>query len=302
MGGKLIKNLGREIGWFILARTLATLKKETDLTLLYRRAEFMGRMGMSLARSRWKLLLANLRIAFPEWSDRAIEITARKAVGNISRGFVDVFYHSYHLDLLPDHVRLEENGVLENLLMQNRGFIAATGHVGAFPYLGVPVVRRGFPFAPIARDPHDERLKAVFDDSCNAAGYTIIPDRPPMTVLRRTTKVLRKCGVVMVTFDMHPAGRGGLPVKFLGRETPMFSTVVRLAAKAQVPLVPGHVLWEPDRRNFRVTFYPPIEVPPEAADEESSVTRELLQGLADWLSDVIRSNPEQWWGIHRRWR
>jgi lauroyl/myristoyl acyltransferase len=182
VGRKFIKTLGREAGWFIIARILTVLQKDTDITVLHRRAELMGLLGMALMRSRRKLLLSNLRIAFPDWSQEGIEKTARKTVRNICRGFVDVFYHAYHLDLLPDHIRLEENGVLENLLMKKHGFIAATGHVGAFPYLGVPVVLRGFPFAPIARDPHDHRLKAIFDDSCDAAGYTIIPDRPPMTV------------------------------------------------------------------------------------------------------------------------
>ena len=123
-----------------------------------------------------------------------------------------------------------------------------------------------------------------------------------MTVMKKSLEVLRKGGAVMITFDMHPAGRGGLEVDFLGRKTPMFSTVVRLAARTGVPIVPGHVLLEPDGLHHRVRYDPPIEVPREAFDEECPATRELLQRLADWLSGVIRSHPEQWWGLYRRWR
>ncbi len=50
----------------------------------------------------------------------------------------------------------------------------------------------------------------------------------------------------MITFDMHPAGRGGLLVEFMGRKTPMFSYTVRLAAKTGAPLVPAHALLSPD--------------------------------------------------------
>jgi KDO2-lipid IV(A) lauroyltransferase len=106
----------------------------------------------------------------------------------------------------------------------------------------------------------------------------------------------------MITFDMYPGRRSSLEVDFLGRKTPMFSTVVKLAARYGVPIVPGHILLEPDGLHHRATYYPPIVVPSEAADDEHPITREFLQELADWLSEVIRSHPEQWWGIHRYWR
>jgi lauroyl/myristoyl acyltransferase len=204
--------------------------------------------------------------------------------------------------MLPGHVRLEENGVLDDVLSGGRGCILAAGHVGTFPWLGIPIVARGFPFGLIVRDPHDERLKDILDKASNRVGYTNIPDRPPMTVMKKSLEVLRKGGALMITFDMHPAGRGGLQVDFLGRKTPMFSTVVRLAARTGVPIVPGHVLLEPDGLHHRVTYYPAIRVPGEAVDEDCPATRKLLQELADWLSGVIRSHPEQWWGIYRRWR
>jgi KDO2-lipid IV(A) lauroyltransferase len=69
-----------------------------------------------------------------------------------------------------------------------------------------------------------------------------------------------------------------------------------------VPIIPAHALREPDGERYRATYYPPIEVPKEASDEDSPVTEEILQNLADWLSGVIREHPEQYWWIHRRWR
>ncbi len=302
MQGNFFKYLGKEMGWLLIDRTLASFKKGTDITILQRRAEFLGRLGLLLVRSRRNLLFSNLRIALPGSSRGDIVKTAEEIVRNICRSFVDVFYHAYHTQMLPGHIRLEQNGVLEDILSNGKGCIVATGHVGTFPWLGIPFVERGVPFAPIARDPHDERLKEAFDDAKRRIGYTTIPDRPPATVIKGTLKVLRQGGGVMITFDMHPAGRGGLEVELLGRKTPMFSTVVRLAARTGVPIVPGQVLLEPDGFHHRVTYYPPIDVPREAEDETSPITRELLQKMADWLSGVIRNHPEQWWGIHRRWR
>jgi KDO2-lipid IV(A) lauroyltransferase len=299
---RFIKPLNRELGWLLLSRVIAALKSNTDMETLALRAERISRLGFALAGSRRNLLIRNLRMVLPEENGAEVDRIAKEIVRNIGRGFVDLFYHAYHSELISGHIRVEENGVLEQALLSGRGCILATGHVGMFPWLGRPIVERGYPFGPIARNPHDGRLKDVFDDARTRIGYTSIPDRPPMTVMKESLKVLRKGGAVMITFDMHPAGRGGLEVEFFGRKTPMFSTVVRLAARTGVPIVPGHVLWEPDGRHHRATYYPPIEVPADAVDEESPVTRELLQGLADWLSGIIQSHPEQWWGIYRRWR
>jgi KDO2-lipid IV(A) lauroyltransferase len=105
--------------------------------------------------------------------------------------------------------------------------------------------------------------------------------------------VLRDGGVVNFTFDMRP-GDGAIDVRFLGRETPMYSAAVRIAARTGVPVVPGHAVWDGDK--YRVTYFPPIDVPKEAS------TAEVLQRLADWLSEEIGKYPEQYWWIHRRWR
>jgi len=301
-GKKLIKRVGKEAGWQIIARTLASMKGNTPITTLHRRAELMGRLGLLLVRSRRRVMRSNLSSVFPDWSEEGLNRTADEVVRTICHGFVDLFYYAYHPHRLPPIVRLEKNGVLEDIASSGRGCILATGHVGLFPLLGYPMVARGMPFGPIARDFHDERVTEIFDMARSRIGFTSIPDRPPMTTLKRALQVLRKGGGVMIAFDMHPADSPAIEVNFLGRPTPMFSTVVRLAARTGLPLVRGSVLREADGMHYRVTYNPPIDVPPEAANEDSPLTGEILQDLADWLSDTIRNNPEQYWWIHRRWR
>jgi len=288
------------VGWRFLSGILSTLKGGTSLETHRRRADRIARLGLRLFRSRREVMESNLSSVFPDWDEERRAGTSKEAVRNISRGFVDLFYYVHHPEILSSQVILEDNGVLEEVLSGGNGCVVVTGHIGLFPVLGVPMVARGMPYAPVARDPHDVRLKKVFDDGRTLLGYTNIPDRPPTTVLKRSLKVLRSGGAVNITFDMRPGDGASIDVDFLGRKTPMYSAVVRLAATTGVPIVPGHVLREADHHT--VTYYPPIEVPKEASDESSPVTKEILQFLADWLSDVIRKNPEQYWWIHRRWR
>jgi KDO2-lipid IV(A) lauroyltransferase len=296
------KIAGREVGWWILSGIFSSLKGRTSLVTHRKRADRIGWLAYRLVRSRREVMASNLCSVFPDWDVDHIATVSKQVARIISHGFVDLFYYANHTDALPSQVILDDDGVLDDLLSRGTGFVVATGHLGLFPVLGVPIVARGLPFAPVARDPHDLRLKKVFDDSRTLLGYTNVPDQPPTTVLKRSLKVLRGGGAVMITFDMRPGEGGAIEVDFLGRKTPMHSAVVRLAATTGTPIVPAHVLRAADGLTHRVKFYPPIDVPKEASDENSPITREILQTLAHWLSGAIRENPEQYWWIHRRWR
>ncbi len=302
MKSRAIKNFNKEAGSILLEKALAVFKGNLSRENLQKTTVLLGRTGVRLAASRRRIMLANLRMAFPEWDHATIERTAEEAVKNICHGVVDLFYYAYHIDRVRDIIRVEKNGVLEELAANRRGFIVATGHVGFFPLLGMPLVLNGIPFGPVFRAPHDKRLQMEFDKTVSLAGYTNIPDRPPMTVLKRSLKVLHKGGGVMIAFDMHPADSPAIEVDFCGRKTPMFPLVVRLAARTGLPIVRTHVLKEADGIHYRVTYLPPMEVPSEAAQEGSPLTGKILQELASWLSNIILKNPEQYWWIHRRWR
>lgn len=299
---KPLKPVEKKISQSILQAVLSRLQGNVDLKRAYQRAELISRLGFIIMRPRRKLLLSNLSIALPGSSELNRKRIANQIARNIGRGFVDLFYHTYHPNLIEGHIKEENSDMLDEVLARGKGCVVVTGHVGMFPWIGIPIVARGFEFAPVARDPHEENLKNAFYDARIRIGYKNIPDRPPLTVFKETRKILRRGGAVMITFDMHPAGRGGLLVNFMGRRTPMFSFAVRLAAKAGAPLVPAYARLSPDGFDHRVIFDPPIEVPPEAGEEENPQTGELLQALADWLSEIIRDHPEQWWGIYRRWR
>ena len=178
MQSKAIKNFNKEAGSFLLEKALSIFKKDFSRETLQRRIVLLGRLGVRLAASRRRIMLTNLQMAFPDWDQATIERTAGEAVKNICHGFVDLFYYAYHMDRIQDIIRIENNGILEELKTRRKGFIIATGHLGFFPLLGIPLVLNGIPFGPVFRAPHDKRLQLEFDKTVALAGYTNIPDSP----------------------------------------------------------------------------------------------------------------------------
>lgn len=295
------KRFKGEVGWSLVRYFLRSAAR-TDLATLYRRAEFWARLGYLIEGSRRRTLLSNLSVIFPDWDARRVRRTAGVIVRNLCRGMVDLLYYGTHPDELRTAVHTDDTDMLAEVQSAGRGSILVTGHVGAFPWVGMPFVWSGRPYGVVARDPHDRRLADLFDTLRARFGMISVIDMPPAKAARDMFRILRRGGTVMTAFDIRPAGTRGVEVEFLGRKTRMFSGMIRIAAKARVPLVPAYVLREDDGVRHRVKICPPIEVPREAGDEQSAAMREVLGRLAAWLTDVIHRHPEQWWWLHRRWR
>ena len=51
---------------------------------------------------------------------------------------------------------------------------------------------------------------------------------------------------------------------------------------------------------FRVTFYPPLTLPPENMDRDQA-TSLIMEQVNATVGEWIRERPEQWFWLHRRW-
>ncbi|RLB01181.1 MAG: hypothetical protein DRG37_00555 [Deltaproteobacteria bacterium] len=298
----LLKYWGRDIGWQLIIRLQKKVYRTGNVTSLYRTAELLGYTGYILLRSRKRLMISNLKMVFPDWDKSKIRETAKDAVRHMSKGFADLFYYTEHPGLLRKRIRLENPEILDDILSTNKGFIIATGHIGVFPFVCMPVVWRDVPLGVVVRDPHDERVARLFRSQRSRLGMISIPDKPYLSAARHIFEILHDGGVVMFAFDMYPGHEQGIEVDFLGRKTLMFSGVVRSAASARVPILPAYIIRDADGINHTMRLDEPMSVPASARHRDHPLTRVALQELSEWLSQIIRIYPEQWWWIHRRWR
>lgn len=298
---QLIKKLGQDIGWLALNYVFHSTKN-CPLDRLHRNSAWLATMAYRLVRSRRNLMLTNLRLILPHLSEAQIERIARQTVQNIFRGLVDLFYLCWHVDQLPNLVKLEcTKGALQ-AIQSDQGIIAATGHLGLFPLIIFPHHWQGRPCAVMVKDPHDKRVAQFFTNLRAKLNIQSINHQPPIQAARRATQLLQCRGVVLFAFDLHPGDTESVEVEFLGRRTKMFSAPVRFAAREGALIVPSLVRLNQDGQGYIVRLEDPIEVPPQASHRDSSVTVELVQRLANWLAMLIVQYPEQWWSIHRRWR
>jgi len=294
--------LGRELGWFILSRIYRWTRQEDDLGKLYHVADALGRLAQGIVRARRKLFDDNVAEVFPEWSASARTGLIKAVTREQCRNIVDIFYYTARPSLLRQRLTVENPEVLDAAVALGKGIVFATGHVGMFPFVGTPLTWKGIPYGVVARPPHDARVARMLDSVRDDLSIITVPDRPVQVASRIMLRVLRNNGAILTPLDIHPGADGGPVVDFLGRKTLMFSGSARVAAKTGAPIVCARVLREKDGYNHRVRYWPAEFVPREAADGKSEAARDTVAGLSDWLSGVIREDPEQWLWMHKRWR
>ena len=136
--------------------------------------------------------------------------------------------------------------------------------------------------------------------------------------IRRMLRTVRRGEFITLLFDQD-AGRNGVFLPFFGRPASTSQGPARFARMAKAPIVMGFAIRQPDGR-YRARLIGPFELPRgrkslqasgvgesvhSVADHASGVSaaeKKLLEEMVGQLEDVIRSHPEQWFWMHRRWK
>jgi len=297
-----LKSLGQDVGWHLMSH-LVRVARDHPRARVYREIGLLAKLAGFVVSSRTGVVFGNLAKAFPEWSARRTRATADRVLRTLSRTIADILYYPFRNDELRRYCVVENQEILDDALASGRGAIIATGHIGVFPYVGLPAIWDGRPVGVVAKEPRDARLGAFLVEQCARIDLEFVgATASRATAARAALRYIKRGGVVIFLFDMHPGEGVGLEVEFLGRPTAMYNGMIKIAAKTGVPLIPGCVTRAPGDRNLVIRYRPPLAVPKAALDDETPEAHACMQQLATWLTAEIRAHPDQWWWIHRRWR
>jgi KDO2-lipid IV(A) lauroyltransferase len=240
---------------------------------------------------------ANLRLAFPKKPEKERRKIARGCFVHLSRSAVE-FLRLPGLDRKKVDKLLEHRGWehYRRAVQQGRGVIVATAHFGNFDLLACAQAVRGVPLHILTREQHLGGFNRYWMSVRARLGVGLLPAKDSALRIHR---LLKRKQVVAMVIDQHvPEGRG-VVVPFFGRPASTVHAPALLAVTTGAPLLPATIERLPGGRH-RVTIDPPVPVD-AAAERETEVLRVTAQ-LNRWLEDQIRSRPDHWLWIHRRWK
>lgn len=255
----------------------------------------LARIWFELVKIRREQTIENLRIAFPNLSDAELLALARSAFRHISRVMVENV-------LLDKIVRSEINSfvgngnwqVLEGALKEKKGVVLITGHQGNWELSGSVIALRGYPFYALAAAIRNKLVDKYVSSHRSALR---IPTIRPGESKQVVPKKLREGAIVAFIADQD-AGRKGIFVPFFGRNASTHTGPAVFAVRYRVPVVYGTSYRTDGKYHFHFERFEDHSINQSSGDKIKSITK--------WfnccLERDIRSYPEQYFWVHRRWK
>jgi Kdo2-lipid IVA lauroyltransferase/acyltransferase len=243
--------------------------------------------------------IEHLRRSFPEWSEEKIRKIARLSVRNMLYLGVEILFSPVLVK--PETWRnyitfVNQQDNIHQLLRQDRGCVYVTGHFGNWEVMGYTMARVGFPVYAVARrldNPHvHDHILGVREHS----GMTILDKKG---VAEHVDDIIEDHGSISFIADQD-AGRKGCFVDFFGRKASTYKSIALIAMRHEVPVIVGYARRMAKSFKFEIGIQQIIE-PHEWADKDDPMTW-LTQEYTKALEDSIRTAPEQYLWVHRRWK
>jgi KDO2-lipid IV(A) lauroyltransferase len=234
-----------------------------------------------------RLAQEHLRATLPHLD--AVKTTRRMFVH-----FSESIWELSRLRLSVPELDAQAKQVLDQALAEGRGVIFITGHVGNWEILGQAIAAAGYPIATIATPFYDPRITKWLDEWRTQRGLKILwsEQNSGKAILR----VLRSNNLMAFLIDQDMKTAGDY-VPFFGRPAFTPTTPAALALRTGAPVI---FCWH-HRRGKRHQITVERVVYGRTGDRQRDVLA-LTALLTARLENVIRTVPEQWVWMHRRWR
>jgi len=230
----------------------------------------------------------NLRHVFPEMPESRRRQVRRGMADSFGRTFIEITcnrdFHSRGRWIAPQSVAAE---ALLAAARAGRGVVIVTGHFGQWEAIRAWVVSRGFVCAGVYRPVGNPRLNALYADNLGIAGPLFAKDR---SGVRGMVRHLSRGGVLGMLTDQYE--KRAAPLDFVGQSAPTALVPAELALKFGAPMFPAIGRRLPDGVGVAIEIDP--EIPRGTA-------REMMQEANDALAARVRTTPEQYYWLHRRW-
>lgn len=248
---------------------------------------------------RHRLMMTNLRNAYPEKSEAELEAIALASWGHMGRLAAEYVFLDRLFDFDPERPepgRIEVSGIPIFLDLRDnpRPFIVFTAHTGNFELLPVAGNSFGLDVMVLFRPPNNPYIaEKVFSFRSARMGQLVPSHAGSSFALARR---LEAGGGVGVLVDQK-FGRG-LTTTFFGRPVRTNPLLAKLVRQFDAEVYPARCIRLPGNR-YRLAIEPRIDVPRDARGAVD--VHATAQMLNDKVESWVREYPDQWLWYHDRW-
>jgi KDO2-lipid IV(A) lauroyltransferase len=241
----------------------------------------------------------NLQHAFP---DKLTTGQIDRMVRKTYRHFCGVILEIIHMPRRfnpynwVEYFKIPRNRQLVGWLLSGRPLLIVTGHFGNWELAGYGLGLLGFRAHAVARPIDNPYLDEYLRRFRETTGQKLLAKHGDFSKMQ---SILDGAGIIATLADQD-AGARGLFVDFFGRPASTHKAIALLALEHHVPLVVVgcRKIAEPMKYELLVEDY----ILPEDYESRSDAVNAMTQRFTSALERVVRTAPEQYFWLHRRWK
>lgn len=224
----------------------------------------------------------------PDADSDSVSRLAQQAVQSRLLNYYDLLRLSaMPLEELNRRVTIEGLEHLERVVVEKRGAVVASGHVGPVEFMIQAVVALGYPLIGITEHLKPERLHQFVIGLRSAHGLNLISTEGSLLDVYRR---LKRGEVLLSAIDRDSTGTG-LVIDVFGAPAWLPDGYARVAARANVPLIFGFC-HRTEEGGVANKVYPPI-YPDMSLGKEERVVR-LVEQATQLFEEAVREYPHEW--------
>ena len=234
----------------------------------------------------------NIKIAFPDLSDREADDLLRQQWDNCGRTFAE-FPALHRLKAFSPQSRITVDG-LEKLKAHNPA-VLFTGHFANWEIMALTMTQAGLPVQITYRKINNPYIDKRVRKKREAYGTKLLVQKSGIKGARQLMDAIENGESVALLNDQK--FNQGLSSPFFGENAMTATGAVRLALKSERPLIPLSLTR--DGASFHFTVHDPIKL--DISGDKTQDTANGVMQVNEFLETIIRANPSQWFWVHRRW-
>jgi KDO2-lipid IV(A) lauroyltransferase len=243
-----------------------------------------------------RLIMANLAVAFPDWTDARRRSVGRQSIQNITLTFMESIWLLRRLEMVPSlfNPSDEEVAGMRAIVPEGEGAIFVTPHLGNWELAHMGLNAIGFPISGVAAEITNPYLEKTMTRCRRSCGGDVIHAKGASKEILKTLKSAR-CVGLLIDQNTKPR-RGGIFVDYFGLPVPVSRAPGMFARRAGAPVVVGACIRRPD-----ATFAFPYSGLSKPIDDYES-EHEVVQEIIAIQERMIREFPEHYLWMYQRFR
>ena len=275
-----------------VARAVTSMSEES----LARWGTRLGVLARHVLRRRDRLALNNLRLAFPEKSERELRATLDRCWRHFGREvLLYLQLRNLTLEEVAERCPFVNAEILEESIARGKGTVLISAHWGGWEVAGLAIMSLVQNIRTVARPLDNELLERDLQKLRARTGAAVVDRRKAARALLRG---LAENAVVVLLPDQAVQPREGVLVPFVGRPAWTTDAPAKMALRAGASIV--FTFCRPDGLRHRLEFEGPIRTDELQQGENDPV--DLTRRINDVISRRIREQPELWLWMHDRWK